>query len=1047
VSIKNVITQLLLWLTFYSSHGVLAAEANDRAQALFNNVTTRFNTAEALKNNFTSPLFGNGSMTTLDGQTELDASIMCQSDKPYMNISGTVQGGGDIALTVNYYPVLSSSLKTHSIARVSGYCSNGYVSCDSGTFNNCEYYEWNSDISGISSKPLQGSETNRLKGCNCLNNSCQPNPETMLTDHLERLASGIINSVQSTQSRYIVSKVDKQPGLISVYGQDIQQCYESAPEITRDLTHYYQNPQALSFAGSIASSNHDLLNQLRESPSFTQIDTGNTVTCSIRRNIVIERSDNVRQMSLRVGPYTGKHVCRYNLNGDFSCDANGIKDSKMSAIETAPSWNADSLCNDSTNITLADQAHSPSARVRHLQMPSCSNNLQGIIEVDSLGLVGEEHSVHIKYSAENCSIDEEIINQCEALAQNPNCVLQYENVDGTSTIPVDQIVNDNQPPIQQECTERDDTAHYQIDPSATSYELNDLIPGHYRIQMYTVDINDLQSDLSDPIEFETTSTSAKIDWNTPEKRSDGNILPITDIKKYVLILTRLDGNMNCETQDRVFEPVEDQCVEGSTHQVSHFRVEPDSTSYRLENLIPGLYRLQMYTVDINGLESPLSKSLDIKIQSPSANLNWDIPNTNTDGSELRPDNIDHFILMLTYIIETCPDMNIEPTGTVRTLGEGVCAVNVEKDFFEKIQVYMCGVEQEQQRPAMADFSEPGADGVIRITQPDGYEFSFDVSPYLPTPQECVQSCKVRSTLNDTSSNQTGVPALLRNDQSRGDDILKACTNIGECPLGAGETQLSECACTDSFAEAATSLQMLRLAGKDLECSYPGQSVEECIGNIEVFRGRAASCRTHGTQTRGENCCDLGGRVFEDAYTHPVIQYLQAFNTTADLFDMLVGKDTSEIRQAMDELTELTSVAFVTAAVEEKIMNWLLSPCAEDSGSAALINSEMCIFIGEQCIEEWDLGIDEVCIQDADFHCCFKTELARILHQQARVQFPGFNFGTPQSPQCQGFTLEQFQAIDFSKIDLSELHDSIKTQSSEVINQQIMQNVEDFRSGL
>ena len=89
-----------------------------------------------------NPLLGGGSMTTLDGQTELNTSIMCQDQQPYLAIGGQVVEGGDVALAVDYHPELTQSSITLSLPTVSGYCSNGFVSCDSGTFSNCEYYHW-----------------------------------------------------------------------------------------------------------------------------------------------------------------------------------------------------------------------------------------------------------------------------------------------------------------------------------------------------------------------------------------------------------------------------------------------------------------------------------------------------------------------------------------------------------------------------------------------------------------------------------------------------------------------------------------------------------------------------------------------------------------------------------------------------------------------------------------------------------------------------------------------------------------------------------------
>jgi hypothetical protein len=57
------------------------------------------------------------------------------------------------------------------------------------------------------------------------------------------------------------------------------------------------------------------------------------------------------------------------------------------------------------------------------------------------------------------------------------------------------------------------------------------------------------------------------------------------------------------------------------------------------------------------------------------------------------------------------------------------------------------------------------------------------------------------------------------------------------------------------------------------------------------------------------------------------------------------------------------------------------------------------------------------------YCCFNSKLARIIHEQGRPQL-GWGWGTPESPDCGPFTLNEgdphyFGRLDFSRMDLSE----------------------------
>jgi conjugal transfer mating pair stabilization protein TraN len=83
----------------------------------------------------------------------------------------------------------------------------------------------------------------------------------------------------------------------------------------------------------------------------------------------------------------------------------------------------------------------------------------------------------------------------------------------------------------------------------------------------------------------------------------------------------------------------------------------------------------------------------------------------------------------------------------------------------------------------------------------------------------------------------------------------------------------------------------------------------------------------------------------------------------------------------------------------------------------------CHFIGDYCKQEWWLiG----CVQRANVYCCFNSMLARIIQEQGRPQLQSFNgWGSVSSPDCRGFTEEEFSHIDFSKIDFSEYINATK----------------------
>lgn len=64
-----------------------------------------------------------------------------------------------------------------------------------------------------------------------------------------------------------------------------------------------------------------------------------------------------------------------------------------------------------------------------------------------------------------------------------------------------------------------------------------------------------------------------------------------------------------------------------------------------------------------------------------------------------------------------------------------------------------------------------------------------------------------------------------------------------------------------------------------------------------------------------------------------------------------------------------------------------------------------------------------CFRKKTVFCCFGSKFAKLLQEQGRKQL-GLDFGTAQSPNCRGFTEEELQKIDFSKLDLSEITSDI-----------------------
>ncbi|MDH5179522.1 MAG: conjugal transfer protein TraN [Gammaproteobacteria bacterium] len=95
----------------------------------------------------------------------------------------------------------------------------------------------------------------------------------------------------------------------------------------------------------------------------------------------------------------------------------------------------------------------------------------------------------------------------------------------------------------------------------------------------------------------------------------------------------------------------------------------------------------------------------------------------------------------------------------------------------------------------------------------------------------------------------------------------------------------------------------------------------------------------------------------------------------------------------------------------------LDQCTADEQRLALARQAgLCHYVGSYCSNSTFFG----CVSRTETHCCFKSKLGRIIQEQGRVQL-GLDWGIPQAPKCDGLTVVQLHALDFSQIDFSEFY--------------------------
>jgi conjugal transfer mating pair stabilization protein TraN len=114
------------------------------------------------------------------------------------------------------------------------------------------------------------------------------------------------------------------------------------------------------------------------------------------------------------------------------------------------------------------------------------------------------------------------------------------------------------------------------------------------------------------------------------------------------------------------------------------------------------------------------------------------------------------------------------------------------------------------------------------------------------------------------------------------------------------------------------------------------------------------------------------------------------------------------------------------AIAVMVIQELISCEQEDQLTAMKKSQNLCVSLGSYCSSK----ILKVCVEKKEGYCCFNSRLARIIQEQGRAQL-GKSWGSAKSPECSGFTLAEFESLDFSQIDLTEFIREIQPKAMDV----------------
>ena len=285
-----------------------------------------------INNSLINPLLNsNTPMTTLNGKTSFDAQISCPSASNLLQLNFFPMSSGDFELLIsqNTNPASSNSFNyTATVPLISGVCTNGFIACDAGTWNNCKYYQWGTNSQGgIIWNNVSTLES--LGTCFCVNNSCGGLFNSDFKNIAGTIGGGLSMLVAQTDNIAISNaQFNMQAGYqLSYYGQSAANCQTvSGSGGYVNPEQFYNNPAAMGNeeTNMVSSQSSDT-----NSPYYSFVNNeylkNNPVTeqtCSIDSSVTISVTTSMTNAFCPIGTYD--YVSGHNgstiilLNGCFA---------------------------------------------------------------------------------------------------------------------------------------------------------------------------------------------------------------------------------------------------------------------------------------------------------------------------------------------------------------------------------------------------------------------------------------------------------------------------------------------------------------------------------------------------------------------------------------------------------------------------------------------------------------------------------------------------------------------------------------------------------
>lgn len=717
-------------------------------------------------------MMGNGQISTLNGTTSFSSQASCGSDAHYLNVNGTFSVSGlnvSITADTNLDGTMDSS---HSVNNIHGLCSNGYFKCaDPSTATSCDYYEWVGSPLGDINR-VTPSEINQLYNCQCIDASCDANSASIIPRHLETVGSGMVQSYQQQNPYFAVSEVNNVAGSLQFHGRVSTACSAIAPD--PNMSSYFNNPVSQAPAAAAEQSSNHYFSVA--SSSAAQVDTSSSVSCAVIRDVSLQE-----------------------IQQEDVIDYVGHSDASLSSCGSG--------CID---VTLGNPGNNNLAS---------SDGCDYFTAFAEFNVLRPELITNVSFLS--ATYDDKLhidINEYPVLSVNGFLKTQPEPA--SCEIGVNATYSGS--PI-------DMTSYFQT-------------AGLKRINS-TVAVGGWGNQLTKfRIQYKESNKESIGVWGASQGRN--NLTCHFDLTTGVNSCTS-DGSVTKTHMDNTIDYA-DFCESGTstiTLASSILAFDPnlvwpgvitgpsDSTvnySYVAPTCANGL-KGSFQVVDTSGGSSTvhwLGRYLRFEIENKECLVDESIINNcqslNLDGCGLQTLNVDgHSIVS-----------NFSPTGITnppmtQTITDGSCTVNVTKDYFIQNKTYSCPSAPPTFSVNTDHLVEPtivGGDITITTNNPNPSDPTMASSlvmpiPELPETEPCAFECKVKRTSSRNSVNTAGNETNERNTGLTTEIFTRPCEQ-SVCPIEGSEVIIEPCGCLNAFAQVAASLEVMKLAGKDITCVVP-----------------------------------------------------------------------------------------------------------------------------------------------------------------------------------------------------------------------------------